>query len=285
MRRGDRDGGSTLALRPARRHGRAALALSIGVVLALAAAVPAAGDRPAALREVAFDQRIGERLPLDVVLRDETGASVRLGDYFGSRPVILVPAYYECPMLCTVVLNGVTATLRSLSFDVGKEFTVVTFSFNPRETSALAARKKAGYVGRYGRPGADAGWHFLTGDEDQIRRLTDAMGFRYTWDAAQQQYAHASGLVVATPDGRLSRYLYGVEFPARDLRLALVEASAGRLGTSVDALLLFCFHYDATTGRYGAAAMNAVRAGGVVTLLALGIGIAVLRRREGRSRA
>jgi protein SCO1 len=256
--------------------------LAAAMVLATAAA---AAERPAVLRQVAFEQRIGAALPLDVTLRDEAGRTVRLGDYFGARPVLLVPAYYECPMLCTLVLNGVTSTLRTLAFDVGEEFTVVTFSFNPRETPALAAAKKATHLAQYRRLGAEAGWHFLTGDEDQLRRLTEAIGFRYVWDPDQQQYAHAAGIVVATPDGHLSHYLYGVEFAPRDLRLALVEASAGKIGSAVDALLLFCFHYDATTGRYSAVAMNTVRAGGALTLLLLAVGIGVMLRRDAGRRA
>jgi protein SCO1/2 len=239
--------------------------------------------RPPILQDVGYDQRIGESLPLDLPFRDEDGRTVRLGDYFGTRPVLLVPAYYECPMLCTLVLNGVVSALRALSFDAGKQFEVVVFSINPRETSELAKAKKATYLGEYRRPGAEAGWHFLTGDEASIAALTKAIGFRYAWDAQQQQYAHAAGVIVVTPHGRLSRYFYGVEFPSRDLRLAFVEASNEQIGSLVDQLLLFCFHYDPATGRYSKVALDAVRAGGLVTVLGLATFLVVMLRRE-RSR-
>jgi protein SCO1/2 len=205
---------------------------------------------------------------------------VALREYFGKRPVILVPAYYECPMLCTLVLNGVVSALRALPFDAGAEFAVVTFSFNPRDTSALAAAKKATYVSEYRRPGAEEGWHFLVGDEESIRALTRAIGFRYVWDPAQAQYAHASGIVVLTPEGTIARYFFGVEYAPRDLRLALVEASRGKVGSLVDQLLLFCFHYDPATGRYSRLALGAVRVGGAATLLALGTFVVLALRRE-----
>jgi protein SCO1/2 len=243
---------------------------------------PVAADpaRPAILRDVTFTQRLGEAVPLDLPFRDEAGAPVTLRDYFGSKPVLLVPAYYECPMLCTLVLNGVVSALRTLPFDVGNQFTVVTFSFNPADSPALAAAKKATYLGEYRRPGAAAGWHFLTGDEPAIRRLSEAIGFHYAYDPAQKQYAHAAGIVVLTPDGHLARYFFGVEFSPRDLRLALVEAADRRIGTMVDALLLFCFHYDPAMGRYSAIALNAVRLAGLATLLALASFVVLMLRRE-----
>jgi protein SCO1 len=260
-------------------------------VLALLAvtglAVPAARadtQRPQILRDVGFDQRLGAQVPLDLPFRDETGRTVTLRDYAGGTPVLLVPAYYECPMLCTLVLNGVVSALRALPFDIGREFQVVTVSFNPRETSELATAKKATYLEQYRRPGAEAGWHFLVGDESSIRPLMEAIGFRYAWDPAAKQYAHASGIVVLTPGGRLSHYFYGVEFAPRDLRLALVEASTEQIGSLVDQLLLFCFHYDPATGRYSRVALNAVRAGGVLTLAALGAFLFVMLRRD-RARA
>jgi protein SCO1/2 len=248
-----------------------------------ARAARADAERPDILRDVGFDQRLGAQVPLDLPFRDETDHTVTLREYLGDKPVVLVPAYYECPMLCTLVLNGVVSALRALPFDVGKEFRVVTVSFNPHETSALAAAKKATYLGEYRRPGADAGWHFLVGDEASIGPLMQAIGFRYTWDAAASQYAHAAGLVVLTPGGRVSHYFYGVEFAPRDLRLALVEASGERIGSVVDQLLLFCFHYDPATGRYSRVALNAVRAGGVLTLVALGLFIWVSLRRDRRT--
>jgi protein SCO1/2 len=262
---------------------------SIQATLVLLAAMAAAGaaagaepDRPAILRDVGFDQRLGAQVPLDLPFRDESGARVTLGDYVRDKPVVLVPAYYECPMLCTIVLNGVVSALRALPFDVGREFRVVTVSFNPRETSELAAAKKATYLHEYRRPGAEAGWHFLVGDDTSIRPLMDAIGFRYAWDATASQYAHASGLVVLTPDGHISRYFYGVEFPPKDLRLALVEASNARIGSFVDQILLFCFHYDPSTGRYSRVALTAVRVGGVLTLVALALFIWTSLRRDRR---
>jgi len=253
----------------------------LAAMLLLAAHVAIAADgRPAILRDVGFDQRVGESVPLDLPFRDESGRTVRLRDYFGTKPVLLVPAYYECPMLCTLVLNGVVSALRALPFDVGKQFTVVTFSFNPHESSQLATEKKKTYLEAYRRPGAAAGWHFLTGDEESIARLTRAIGFRYAWDSGQQQYAHASGIVVLTPKGKVARYFYGVDYAPRDLRLALVEAAEERIGSVVDQLLLFCFHYDPATGRYSRLALGAVRVGGGLTLLALVTGVGVLIRRD-----
>jgi len=243
-------------------------------LLALAVPVGADAGRPPILRDVGFDQRVGESIPLDLEFRDETGRPVALREYFGRRPVLLVPAYYQCPMLCTLVLNGVVSALRALSFDVGDQFSVITFSFNPHDTSALAAAKKQTYLDEYRRPGAAAGWHFLTGDQESIARLTRAIGFRYAFDPAHDQYAHASGIVVLTPTGTIARYFYGVEYAPRDLRLALVEASQNRIGTVVDQLLLFCFHYDPATGRYSAMALTAMRVGGVLTVLALATFIA-----------
>jgi protein SCO1 len=260
------------------------LAGLLAVVLGASAHPVAAGEdqRPAILRDVAFDQRLGAEVPLDAGFRDETGATVTLRNYLGDKPVLLVPAYYECPMLCTIVLNGVVSALRALPFDVGKEFRVVTFSFNPRETSELAAAKKATYLEDYRRPGAAAGWHFLVGDEPSIAALTQAIGFRYAWDEASKQYAHASGIVVLTPAGRISHYFFGVEFAPRDLRLALVEASGEHIGSLVDQLLLFCFHYDPATGRYSRLALNAVRAGGVLTLAMLVAFVVLMLRRDAK---
>ncbi len=239
---------------------------------------------PRALEGVGFDQRIGASIPRDVVFRDETGQVVRLGDYFTDLPVLLVPAYYECPMLCTLVLNGVTSALKALPFSVGKEFRVVVFSFDPRDTPERAAAKRQAYLAEYRRAGAEQAWHFLTGDEAAIRRLTDAIGFRYRWDEASGQYAHASGIVVVTPSGRLAQYFYGVEFSPRDLRLAFVESSQDRIGTVVDQLLLYCFHYDPATGTYSKLALDVVRAGGLVTLLVLVAFVVVMIRRESRQR-
>ena len=235
---------------------------------------------PAPLREIGFDQNIDRRVPLDTAFRNEAGATVHLGDYFGKRPVVLVFAYYDCPMLCTQVINGLSSALGVMSLNPGEDFEIVTVSFNPRDTPASATAKKAVYLERYRRPGAAEGWHFLTGDQPNIDRLTKAAGFRYVWDAGTKQYAHPSGAIVVTPDGRLSTYLFGVEYGPRDLRLGIVEASAGKVGTPVDSLLLYCYHYDPMTGRYGLVIMRAIRMAGAVTVLALGAFIVVMVRRE-----
>jgi protein SCO1/2 len=241
---------------------------------------PAAGETPRVLSDVGFDQRLGETVPLDAVFRDETGRAVKLGDYFGQRPVVLSLAYYECPMLCTVTLSGLASALDVVSFDPGRDFEVVTVSFEPRETPALAAAKKAAYLRRYRRPGAAAAWHFLTGDAAQIKRLTDAVGFKYAWDEATKQYAHASGIMVLTGDGRLARYLYGVEYAPKDLRFAIYEAAQGKILSPVDHLLLYCYHYDPTLGRYGRTVMGLLRVGAVLTLAGVGVLLITMRRRE-----
>jgi len=239
-----------------------------------------ASQVPQVLREIGFDQNIDQRVPLDTTFRDETGATVRLGDFFGSKPVVMVFAYYDCPMLCTQVINGLSSALGVMSLNPGRDFEIVTVSFNPRDTPETAAAKKAVYLDRYKRPGAAEGWHFLTGDQPQIDRLTNAAGFRYAWDAGTKQYAHPSGVIVLTPDGRLSKYLFGIEYGPRDLRFGIVEASAGKVGTMADALLLYCYHYDPMTGRYGFVIMRAVRIAGAATVLALGAFIVVMVRRE-----
>jgi protein SCO1/2 len=237
---------------------------------------------PDILRDVGIDQKLNAQLPLDAVFRDEEGREVRLGAYFGDKPVIVNLVYFECPMLCTLVLNGLASALDVLQFDVGKEFEIVTISFDPREGPALAAAKKRTYLQRYRRPGAEAGWHFLTGTQASIERLAKAVGFRYAFDPERQQYAHAAGIVVATPQGRVARYFYGVEYAPRDLRLGLVEAAESKIGSPVDQFLLFCYHYDPRTGRYGAAIMNIVRLGGALTLLVLGGFIALMLYRDAR---
>ncbi len=239
---------------------------------------------PAALRAIGFDQLIGQRVPLDTTFRDEAGSVVRLGDYFGKKPVVLVFAYYDCPMLCTQVINGLSSALGVMSLNPGKDFEIVTVSFNPNDTPASATAKKAVYLERYKRIGAAEGWHFLTGDEASIERLTKAAGFRYAWDADTKQYAHPSGVIVLTPDGTLSSYLFGIEYGARDLRLGIVEASKGKVGTTVDALLLYCYHYDPMTGRYGLVIMRAIRMAGAATVLAMAAFIIVMVRRESKPR-
>jgi len=229
----------------------------------------AMADTPQILQGVGFDQRLNEQVPLDLTFTDDTGHSVRLGDYFGNKPVILALVYYQCPRLCTLVLNGLVQGMLEMPFSAGNEFEVVTISFDPRETWELAASKKEAYLQRYGRPGASSGWHFLTGDETQIRRLTDAVGFRYRFDPAQKQFVHASGIMIATPQGKLSRYFYDVRYSGRDLRLGLIEASHNKIGSPVDQILLYCFHYDPTLGKYSASVMTFVRVGGVLTMLSI----------------
>jgi protein SCO1/2 len=237
---------------------------------------------PAPLREIGFDQNLDRLVPLDTPLVDEAGHAVRLGDFFGKRPVVLVFAYYDCPMLCTLAINGLATALGVLSLEPGKDFEIVTVSFDPRDTPATATAKKAVYLDRYNRQGAAAAWHFLTAEPASIERLTRAAGFRYVWDEPTKQFAHPTGVIVLTPDGRLARYLFGIEYGPRDLRLALVEASAGKVGNPVDALLLYCYHYDPMTGRYGLVIRRAMRIAGATTVLALCTFIVLNLRRERR---
>jgi protein SCO1/2 len=235
---------------------------------------------PAPLREIGFDQNLDRPLPLDAEFRDERGQTVRLGQYFGSKPVVLAFVYYDCPMLCTQVLNALSSTLGVLSLDAGTDFEVVLVSFDPREKPGQAAAKKADELQRYRHPGADAGWHFLTGEELAIKQVTKAAGFGYVWDDQTKQFAHPTGIIVVTPDGRPARYLFGIEYGPRDIRLALVEASAGRIGSVADSLLLYCYHYDPMTGRYGLYIMRTLRVAGVATVLLIGTFIVVMVRRE-----
>jgi protein SCO1/2 len=237
------------------------------------------------LAEVELEQRLGAALPLDVQFHDEAGNAVPLRTYFGRRPVVLALVYYECPMLCTQVLNGLSKSLKALEFTAGREFEVVIVSFDPKETPALAAEKKANYLARYGRGGAEQGWHFLTGPAASIEALTAAVGFRYRYDPKSAQYAHASGIMLSTPDGRLARYYYGIDYPTRDLRLGIVEAAQERIGSPVDQILLLCFHYDPSTGKYSLAVMRLVQAAGVVTVLSMGGFMFFALRRERRRRA
>lgn len=240
------------------------------------AQVPA--SQAAIIRAVGFDQRLNEQLPLDAVFRDERDNSVRLGTYFGKKPVILALVYYNCPMLCTLVLNGLTEALIEQKFNVGDQFDVITISIDPRETSALAQQKKSMYLTRYGRNGAADGWHFLTGDQQNIARVAAAVGFRYRFDPTTGQFAHPSGILVLTPQGKIARYFYGIEYAALDVRLGLIEAAQERIGSPVDQVLLLCYHYDPHTGKYSSLAMGSVRIGGVLTLVGLGSLVFVLWR-------
>jgi protein SCO1 len=239
------------------------VALGFGLLL------PGVG-KIAAQPTVSIEQRLNEPAPLDLVFRDERGQAVALRDYFGTKPVILVLAQYRCPRLCSLVLNNLTDGLRGIDYDLAQDFTVITVSFDPRETPELAAAKKQAYVENYGRPGAGAGWHFLTGDESSIRPLADAVGFRYAYDAKTDQYAHASGVMILTPSGKIARYLHGLEYSPRDLRFGLEDASAGTVGTPVASpLRMLCFAYDPATGKYSLLTMRLVRASGLLTVLIL----------------
>ena len=263
----------------------AAYAVMVAPASARAQAVPEVEVLPPLPKEVGFDQNIGQWVPLDATFRDETGAVVHLGDFFSSgKPVVLSLAYDTCPMLCNLSVSGLASSLKGMTLDAGRDFEVVTLSFDPRDTPELSRVKKVAALARYGRAGGSTGWRFLTGDETQIKRVTGAVGFRYTWDAPSNQYAHPTGVVVLTPKGQIARYLFGVEYAPKDLRLSLVEASDGKLGSPIDQLLLLCYHYDAATGRYSRIALGAMRAGGALTLLSLGALVAVMIVREKRAR-
>ena len=231
---------------------------------------PPANTRPPRLENVGIEQHLDTQVPPDLIFRDETGNTVKLRDYFGRKPLILILFYYNCTMLCGEALAGLASAMRLVKFDVGNEFDVVTVSFDPRETPEMAAAKKKDYVQRYGRPNAATGWHFLTGEPDSINALTKAVGFQYQYDAKTNQYAHATAIMVLTAQGRISRYFYGVDFPPKDLRMGLVEASQGKIGNAVDAVLLFCYHYDSETGKYGAMVANILRLAAAATILIMG---------------
>ena len=232
---------------------------------------PATG-LPPALQDVRIEQKLDQQLPLDLVFRDESGQDVKLGQYFGNKPVVLSLVYYDCPMLCTQVLNGMVTSFRVLPFQIGNEFHVVTVSFDPRETSALASAKKKVYIDYLPekmRAGAQSGWHFLTGDQASVDKLTEAVGFHYRYDAATKQFAHGSVIMLTTPQGKLSHYFYGINYSARDLRLGLIESSANKIGSPADQLLLYCYKYDPAKGKYGAPIMRIMRVAGVATLIGI----------------
>ena len=239
---------------------------------------PPANVRPPGLKNVGIEQHLDEQIPPDLTFRDETGKSVRLGDYFGKKPVILNLVYYQCPMLCGEVLSGLESALRVLKFDVGKEFDVLTVSFDPRETPDMATKKKGEFLKRYGRPGAAAGWHFLTGPQESIDALTKAAGFQYQYDPKTGQFAHATAIAILTPEGKIAQYYYGVEYAPKDLRLGLIQASENRIGTLADQVLLYCYHYDPTTGKYGAIIARVLQLSGLATVLLLGVLMTVLIR-------
>jgi protein SCO1/2 len=244
-----------------------------------------AGIAPAELQKVDFEQKLGAQVPLDLPFRDESGKPVQLRQFFDGRPVILTLVYFECPMLCTEVLNSLVRALKVLSLEPGRDFNIVTVSFNAAEKPVLAADKKRTYLERYGRPGAEHSWHFLTGEPASIKLLTETVGFHYVFDERLNQFAHPAGILVTTPEGVVSKYLYGIDYAPRDVRLALVEASDRKVGSPVDRVLLYCYHYDPTTGKYGLAVLTLIRAGGVLTLAALGAFIFVTWRRGARQPA
>jgi protein SCO1 len=263
----------------------------LGAILTAALAVPSVsrgqfitseniGVHPDLLKQVRFDQRLNHTIPLDLVFRNEHGQTVELGQYFGSKPVILTLVYYTCPMLCTQVLNGLDRSLENIPPTIGKDFNVVTVSIDPNDTPVLAAAKQAMYTGMYGRPGAQQGWNFLVGQQAQIKQLADAVGFHYAYDPDSKQFAHAAGIMVLTPQGKLSSYFYGVQYPERDLRLALYQASKGKIGSPVDALLLYCYHYDPHTGKYGLLISRMIQLAGGLTVLIGGIFLIFLFRGE-----
>lgn len=239
-----------------------------------------ASNQPDILKKIGIEQRLGEQAPLDLEFYDEAGNTVPLQQYFGEKPVILALVYYNCPMLCNLVLNGLTKNLKPLSFSAGEEFDIISLSFDHRETPALAAEKKKNYLKDYDRASAASGWHFLTGDSVNISRLAEAVGFRYQYDPVTKEYAHAGGIMVLTPQGKLARYFYGVDYPSRDLRLSLVEASENKIGSPVDQLLLYCYHYDPRTGKYGLVIMNVLRLAGIATVLLLVAFVIVMLRRD-----
>ncbi len=239
------------------------------------------GALPPGLSKVGIDQRLNQQVPLDLHFQDEQGNTVRLGDYFHpGRPVIISLVYYNCPMLCGEVLNGMSAAFKVLKFTPGKDFEVVTLSIDPREKPALAAAKKSTYIHQLDRPGAEAGWHFLTGERPQIDALADAIGWHYQYDPKLDQFAHAAGIVLVTPQGRISQYYYGIEFSARDMQLGIIQASGNRIGSLADQVLLYCYHYDPRTGKYGATIYNIVRLAGVATVLVLGSSLFIMFRRD-----
>ena len=256
-------------------------------MLAAFAVAPAAAQnasKPTILKDVNIEQKLGTTIPQDLLFRDETGKQVRLGDYFHSgRPVILSLVYYECPMLCNMVLNDITRSINGISnLSVGEQFDIVTVSFDPKEGPDLAYKKKEHYLREYRRPHAEEGWHFLTGSQESIKQLTDAVGFRYAWDAKYQQFAHASGIMIASPEGKLTRYFFGIDYAPADLRLSLEEATGGKITTAGDQVLLYCFHYDPSTGRYSLMVGRMLQLAGGFTVLFLGTFLWMGFRRDRR---
>src|ERR1019366_9141513 len=256
----------------------AQLAVLLPAFAGWAAAQDNASVTPPQLRGVGIDQRLNNQVPLNLKFRDETGQTVTLGSYFGKKPVILSLVYYTCPMLCTMAENGLLNALRDVKFNIGEQYEVVTVSIDPTEKPDMAMGKKAVYVGLYGRPAAKHGWHFLVGDEPSIHALAQAVGFHYNYIPETKQFAHATGIIVLTSQGKVSRYFYGIQYPSRDIRLALVEASDEKIGNPVDAVLLYCCQYDPHTGKYGMVVAHILKIAGAITLLCLGTMLFALSR-------
>ena len=242
------------------------------------------GDRPSSLKEVTIEQRLNTQLPLDAMFKDEEGRDVQLGSYFGKRPVVLALVYYDCPMLCTQILNGVVRASKVLTFSAGQDYDVVAISFDAREKPLQAANKKAVYMKALAHPENNKGWHFLTGDLHSIKRVTDAVGFKYVWDVHTAQFAHASAVYILTPEGKLSKYFYGVDYSPKDMRLAMVEASSNKIGTPVDQILLFCYHFDPHAAKYTPWALGLLRLAGAATVLSIGGFVVIMLRRDSRQK-
>jgi protein SCO1 len=241
---------------------------------------PPANVRPPGLKNVGIEQRLNQQIPPDLLFRDETGKQVRIGDYFGKKPLVLSLVYFRCPMLCSEVLSGVEGSLKALNFNVGKEFDVLTVSFDPKDTPEGATEKKADILKRYHRQGAENGWHFLTGPQASIDALTKAVGFTYEYDPKTDQFAHSTAIMILTPDGKIAQYYYGIEFPPKDIRLGLIQASQGKIGTLADEVILYCYHYDPKAGRYSAVISRIMQLAGGATVLLLGAFVLILYRRE-----
>lgn len=236
------------------------------------------------LEDIGIDQKLNAQVPLDLKFTTDTGKEIQLKDLMNGKPVVLSLVYYECPMLCTMILNGLLKALNVLSFDIGREYNVITVSFDPTETAEMASKKKANYLEQYDREGAVDGWHFLTGEEESIKKLTAAVGFKYKYNPENDQYVHASGIMVLTPEGKISRYAYGIEYSARDLKLSLMEAAKDKIGSPVDQILLYCYHYDPTTGKYGVVIMNVIRVVGSLTIIIMFSFIFIMLRRDRRAK-
>jgi protein SCO1 len=275
---GSKDGGRNIL------RALAAVLLLSPFAFGLRASAQPAGVRPPVLKDVGIDQLLNNQVPLDLEFRDESGRTVKLAEYFKDKPVVLSLVYYNCPRLCTQVLTGLLGALKGLPMTPGKEFVNLTVSFDPREQPELAAAKKAEYLSRYNKPGAEAGWHFLTGDQASIQALTKAVGFRYIWDPVSKQYAHASGIMVLTPEGKVSRYFYGIEYAPRDLRFGVIDASAGKVGSLADQIILYCYMYDPSRGEYSLVVMRLLRVFASMTLATL-LGLFLYLRRKEKQKA